>query len=122
MRSDKNIQKLHFFEGDSKNVSLEEVIIDRGEAMVDNHFLRVNILTFTLTGMYYLFYHTGMIEFICRRRISHTKLELFWHNRTKYGNHGALFWCNTMMSYPTSMTTDCQTAKAALPFKMYVLI
>ena len=34
------------------------MIIDRGEAEVDNHFRRVNILTMSLSGMYYLFYHT----------------------------------------------------------------
>ena len=34
------------------------MIIDRGEAEVDNHFRRVNILTITLSGMYYLFYYT----------------------------------------------------------------
>ena len=34
------------------------MIIDRGEADVDNHFRRVNILTITLSGMYYLFYYT----------------------------------------------------------------
>ena len=44
--------------GDSKTVHLEEMIIDRGEAEVDNHFRRVNILTITLSGMYYLFYYT----------------------------------------------------------------
>ena len=27
-------------------------------ASVDNHFRRVNILTITLSGMYYLFYYT----------------------------------------------------------------
>ena len=34
------------------------MIIDRDEAEVDNHFRRVNILTITLSGMYYLFYYT----------------------------------------------------------------
>ena len=34
------------------------MIIDRGEAEIDNHFRRVNILTITLSGMYYLFYYT----------------------------------------------------------------
>ena len=34
------------------------MIIDRGEAEFDNHFRRVNILTITLSGMYYLFYYT----------------------------------------------------------------
>ena len=32
--------------------------IDRGKAEVDKHFRRVNILTITLSGMYYLFYYT----------------------------------------------------------------
>ena len=31
------------------------MIIDIGFASVDNHFLRVNILTITLSGMYYLY-------------------------------------------------------------------
>ena len=34
------------------------MISDRGEAEIDNHFRRVNILTITLSGMYYLFYYT----------------------------------------------------------------
>ena len=34
------------------------MIIDRGFASVDNHFRRVNILTISLSGMYYLFYYT----------------------------------------------------------------
>ena len=34
------------------------MIIVRGKAKVDNHFRRVNILTITLSGMYYLFYYT----------------------------------------------------------------
>ena len=36
------------------------MIIDRGEAKVDNHFGRVNILTIILSAMLYLFYHTEM--------------------------------------------------------------
>ena len=31
------------------------MIIDRGKAEVDNHFRRVNILTITLSEMYYYF-------------------------------------------------------------------
>ena len=31
---------------------------DRGEAEVDNHFRRKNILNITLLGMYNLFYYT----------------------------------------------------------------
>ena len=46
---------LHSLEGDSKKVHPEEMIIDRGEAEVANHFRRVNILTITLSGMYYIF-------------------------------------------------------------------
>ena len=34
------------------------MIIDRGEAEVDNHSRRVTILTITLLGMFYLFYYT----------------------------------------------------------------
>ena len=34
------------------------MIIDRAEAEVDNHFRRGNILTITLSGIYYLFYYT----------------------------------------------------------------
>ena len=34
------------------------MIIDRGEAEVDNHFRSVNILTITISGMWYLFYYT----------------------------------------------------------------
>ena len=34
------------------------MIIDRGESEVDTHFRRVNTLTITLSGMYYLFYYT----------------------------------------------------------------
>ena len=49
---------LHSWEGDSKNVHPEEMIIDRGEAEVDNHFRRVNILIITHSWMYYLFYYT----------------------------------------------------------------
>ena len=33
------------------------MIIDRGEAEVDNHFRMVNILIITVSGMYYLFYY-----------------------------------------------------------------
>ena len=47
-----------FLRGDSKNVYPEEMNIDRGEAEVDNQFWRVNILTITFSGMYYLFYYT----------------------------------------------------------------
>ena len=36
----------------------KEMIIDRGEDEVDNHFRRVTILTITFSGMYYLFYYT----------------------------------------------------------------
>ena len=46
------------------NYSDSEMIIDRGEAEVDYRFRRVNILTITLSGMYYLFYHTEIIECI----------------------------------------------------------
>ena len=42
---------LRYVTGDSKNVQPEELIIDRGEVEVDNHFRRVNILTITLSGM-----------------------------------------------------------------------
>ena len=52
------------------------MIIDRGEAEVDNHFRRVNILTNTLSGMYLLFYHTEIIECICRRRVSQDKINV----------------------------------------------
>ena len=38
------------------------MIIDRGEAEVDNHFRRVKILTITLSAMLYLFYHTEIDE------------------------------------------------------------
>ena len=38
------------------------MIIDRGEAEVDNHFRRVDILTITLSGMYYLFYYTEILS------------------------------------------------------------
>ena len=31
------------------------MIIDRGEAEVDNHFRTMNILTITLSGIYYFF-------------------------------------------------------------------
>ena len=61
MRYD-NIQILLSREGDIKNVHPEEMIIDRGLAEVDNPFRRVNILTITLSGMYYLFYLTETIE------------------------------------------------------------
>ena len=59
------------------------MIIGRGEAEVDNQFRRLNILTSTLSGMYYLFYHTQKIEYICLHRISRSKSTSFWHNRTK---------------------------------------
>ena len=51
----------HSWESDSKNVHPEEMIIDLGFASVDNHFGRVNILTITLSGIYYLFYYTEII-------------------------------------------------------------
>ena len=38
------------------------MIFDQDENEVDNHFQRVNILTFTLSGMYYIFCHTKIIE------------------------------------------------------------
>ena len=47
-----------FLRGNSKNVHPEEMIIDRGKAEANNHFRRVNILSITLSGMYYLFYYT----------------------------------------------------------------
>ena len=56
------------------------MLIDRGEAEVDNHFRRVTILTITLSGMYYLFYHDEIIERICRRQAKSTS---FWPYRTK---------------------------------------
>ena len=59
------------------------MIIDRGKAEVDNHFRSVNILTITLSGMYYLFYHIEIIKCICRRPIIQTESTSFWHNRTK---------------------------------------
>ena len=34
------------------------MIIDLGEAEVENHVRRVNVLTIILSGMYYLFYYT----------------------------------------------------------------
>ena len=72
-----SVYKLYIPErGDSKNVHPEELIIDRGEAEVDKHFRRVNILTITLSGMYYLFYHTEIIECICRLRVSRTKINV----------------------------------------------
>ena len=59
---------LHSWEGDSKNVHPEEMIIDRGEAKDDNFFRRVNILTITLSGtlsgMYYLFYYTEITSYM----------------------------------------------------------
>ena len=38
------------------------MIIDRGESEVDNHFRRLNILTITLSGMYYLVYYTDFFS------------------------------------------------------------
>ena len=86
------------------------MIIDQGEAEVDNHFRRVNIPTITLSGMYFLFHHTEIIE--CRRRVSQTHSTSFWPYRKKYRNDVALFWCNGMMSYLTFMITECLTAQA----------
>ena len=54
------------------NIHPEEMIIGRGEAEVDNYFRRVNTLTITLPRMGYLFYHTEIIEYICRRNFGLT--------------------------------------------------
>ena len=51
------------------------MIINRGEAEVNNHFRRVNILTITLSGMYYLFYYT---EITIRQETLH---EWCWWGR-----------------------------------------
>ena len=53
-----HLANLQSWEGDSKNVHPEEMIIDWAEAKVDNHFRRVKILTITLSWLYYLFYYT----------------------------------------------------------------
>ena len=96
--------------GDSKKVHPEEMIIDRGEAEVDNHFGRVNIITNTLSEMYYLFYHAEIIECICPRRLS----QHFGITVQKYGNNVASFWCNVMVLFLTSIISECQTAQTVL--------
>ena len=49
-------------EGDSKNFHPEEMIIDRGEAKVNNHFRRMKLIINTLSAMLYLFYHTKIVK------------------------------------------------------------
>ena len=83
------------------------MIIDRGEAEVDNHFLRVNILTISLSGMNYLFIIPKLLSAFVQ-----TKSTSLWPNVQKFGNDVALFWCNVIMSYLTFMITECQTAQA----------
>ena len=51
------------------------MIIDRGEAEVDNYFRKLNILTITLSGMYHLFYYT---EITIRQETLH---EWCWWGR-----------------------------------------
>ena len=60
------------------NVHPEEMIIDRGEAEVDNHFRKVNILTIILSGMYCLFYYT---EITIRQE---TLREMCWCGRRRF--------------------------------------
>ena len=50
--------------GNSKNFHPSKMIIDRGEASVDNHFLRVKILTITILAMLYLYTTTTIRHLI----------------------------------------------------------
>lgn len=48
--------------GFNKNVQNEAMVIDRGEAEVDNHIQKVNILTNTLSGVGYIYFITSKPE------------------------------------------------------------
>ena len=47
-----------------KNIIPRNVIINRGAAKVDNHILRDDFSTSTLSRMLYLFYYTEQYSFI----------------------------------------------------------
>ena len=48
----------------AKNVTKRNMIIDHGDASVDNHMPEGYIFTVALSGMLYLFYHTKLLHLV----------------------------------------------------------